>query len=58
MKKFVAANKFATYAVMSAVGLAAGMAAAKLVIDCCCPTKKLVNKAKKALKTVESTLSM
>lgn len=56
MKKMVSSNKAGTYMVMTAIGAAMGMTAAKMVVDHCSCMNQMKCKAKKAFKTMEETL--
>ncbi len=56
MKKMVSSNKAGTYMVMTAIGAAMGMAAAKMAVDRCCCANQMKCKAKKAIKTMEDSL--
>lgn len=56
MKKMAASNKLGTYTLLTAVGAAIGMIAAKKLVTSCCCADKMKCKAKKAIKTLENKL--
>lgn len=56
MKKMISKNKLCAFMVLTAVGAAAGMAAAKVLITHCCCAETLKCKAKKAFKAMEEKI--
>lgn len=56
MKKMISDNSLLTYAVMSILGMALGIAASKILLSHCCCCSSLKHKARRAFRAVEDKI--